>query len=128
MDVEANDPAIVIASIADNKNKLLELQATSTNYRDKQRADNAMAALNELEKLYKKPSSIGEQMASSPTGAVEAIAHPANPNQPQENQPPAPPKGQAQENINPNAKTEMNTNNQTGLNNLTKSIRGKLGI
>ena len=81
MDVEANDSVIIIQSIADNKNKIMEKQAISTNYRDKQRADNAMAALNELEKLYKKPSAMGEQMANSPTGAAEAMANPDNPNQ-----------------------------------------------
>jgi hypothetical protein len=99
-----------------------------------------MAALNELEKLYKKPAAMGEQMANSPTGAVEAMANPdnpnapQNPNQPPDNQqgnqqkpppnPPVPPKGKIQENLNPNAKVGLNTQ----INTAVKAIREKMGI
>jgi hypothetical protein len=126
MDVEANDPAVILASIADGKNTIMELQATSTNYRDKQRADNAMAALNELEKLYKKPSSMGEQMANSPTGAVEAIANPDNPNAPNQQNPPK--NGQAPQKVGltPNIPQDMNVQNQTNISKVAKEIWHKV--
>jgi hypothetical protein len=92
-----SNPTMIEQSIKDKKLDILKRQAVVENYREKARLDNAMAALNELEKTYKgdKAPVATEPLASAPNEAGATLS--------------------ADENMTPDAKTEMNVQGETSL-------------
>lgn len=96
-DIQANDiPDLMLSAIANKRLELMKMQAVTTNYREKAKVDNAMAALEALEKLYTKPAvpNVDENSPNTVDGNEDAPE---------------------QENLTPNTETEMNTEGETSV-------------
>jgi len=104
-DVDLNNVDEMMQAIANKRLELMKMQAVTTNYREKSKVDNAMAALEYLEKLYNKPQ-VPEQL-------VPPVVDPANPDVTANKKP---------DNLTPDTGTEMNTEGETGIANVMKSV------
>jgi hypothetical protein len=109
-DIKLNNSDVMMQAIANKRLELMKMQAITTNYREKAKVDNAMAALEYLEKLYNKPQ-VPEQL--NPFAGVNADPN-ANPDTTTPDQKPA--------DLTPNTATDMNTDGETGIANAMKSV------